>query len=574
MLLSKPVSGGVADALLRQTPRLTIGLLLLPVGAGIFGTLAPALGWMPALGGSALTLDAFRSLIAWPGFWEALRLSLVTGIVSTALSLGLTLWLVASWQGTALFRTITRLLSPLLSVPHAAAAFGIAFLIAPSGWIARLFSPWATGWTRPPDLLIVQDPWGLTLILGLVAKETPFLLLMTLAALQQVDGNRSRILAESMGYGRVTAWMKTVLPLIYPQIRLPVYAVLAYGMSVVDMAVILGPTRPSPLAVQTVTWITDPDLSLRFQASAAASVLLFAVIAALIAWWLTEKLAARAGQRWVFAGARGARRVQASRGVALSLAATSSALVFLGMLGLALWSFTGLWRFPDVLPASYRLTTWEREGPVMFGTATDTVLLAGTSVALALVFVIGCLEAETRLKIRVHPASLLILYLPLLVPQIGFLPGLQTLAISFGVDGGFWVVVAAHLVFVLPYMFLSLADPWRALNPQYETVAAALGAGPNRSLFAIRLPLLLRPILTASAVGFAVSVGQYLPTLLIGGGRVETLTTEAVALASGGNRRIIGVYALAQMILPFVAFALALIVPTLLFRRRRGMAIS
>ena len=70
--------------------------------------------------------------------------------------------------------------------------------------------------------------------------------------------------------------------------------------------------------------------------------------------------------------------------------------------------------------------------------------------------------------------------------------------------------------------------------------------------------MLLAPILTAAAVGFAVSVGQYLPTLLIGGGRVETLTTEAVALAAGGDRRLIGVYALMQTLAPFAGFALAL----------------
>ena len=40
------------------------------------------------------------------------------------------------------------------------------------------------------------------------------------------------------------------------------------------------------------------------------------------------------------------------------------------------------------------------------------------------------------------------------------------------------------------------------------------------------------------------------PTLLIGGGRVETLTTEAVALSSGGNRRLIGAYAMLQLLLP------------------------
>ena len=85
--------------------------------------------------------------------------------------------------------------------------------------------------------------------------------------------------------------------------------------------------------------------------------------------------------------------------------------------------------------------------------------------------------------------------------------------------------------------------------------------------------MLLRAVLTAAAVGLAVSVAQFLPTLLIGGGRVATLTTEAVALAAGANRRVIGVWAVAQMALPSLGFALALALPALLFRRRRGMAI-
>ena len=83
--------------------------------------------------------------------------------------------------------------------------------------------------------------------------------------------------------------------------------------------------------------------------------------------------------------------------------------------------------------------------------------------------------------------------------------------------------------------------------------------------------MLTRAVLVASAVGFAVSVGQYLPTLLIGAGRFPTITTEAVALGSGGNRRVIGVYAFLQMLLPFLGFALATLVPALLFRNRRAI---
>ena len=47
------------------------------------------------------------------------------------------------------------------------------------------------------------------------------------------------------------------------------------------------------------------------------------------------------------------------------------------------------------------------------------------------------------------------------------------------------------------------------------------------------------------AVGFAVSVAQFLPTLFAGGGRLATLATETLSLAGGGDRRIIGVFGFA-----------------------------
>jgi putative thiamine transport system permease protein len=89
----------------------------------------------------------------------------------------------------------------------------------------------------------------------------------------------------------------------------------------------------------------------------------------------------------------------------------------------------------------------------------------------------------------------------------------------------------------------------------------------------VKLPMLLRPLLRCRG-GFAVSVGQYLPTLFAGAGRLTTLTTEAVALASGADRRIGAVYAFVQALLPMAGFTLALLVPRLLYRDRRGMVVA
>ena len=161
---------------------------------------------------------------------------------------------------------------------------------------------------------------------------------------------------------------------------------------------------------------------------------------------------------------------------------------------------------------------------------------------------------------------------PLLVPQVAFLFGVQLVLVRFGLDGTLLAVAWAHFVFVLPYVMLSLADPFAALDPRFAASAAALGAGPARIFFTIKLPLLLRPILVAAAVGFGVSIAQYLPTLFAGAGRVATVTTEAVTLSSGGDRRVIGVFAVLQAALPLAGYGLAFLGPALLFRRRRGMA--
>ncbi|TVQ53579.1 MAG: ABC transporter permease subunit [Rhodobacteraceae bacterium] len=557
--------------MLPWAPALTLGVLIGPVLAGLAGAAAPAFGWFPPLGGDTVTLAPFRALLAWPGFAASLRATLVSAALSTALSLALALLIVAAWGGTRGFRLIERALSPLLSTPHAAAAFGLAFLIAPSGWAARALSPWATGWTTAPDVLLIGDPWALSLAAGLVTKEVPFLLLMILAALPQADAARGALLARALGYGRVWGWLKVVLPRVYPQIRLPVYAVLAYSASTVDMAVILGPTAPPPLAVQITLWTRDPDLSMRFVAAAGAMLLLAVTLGLLGAWRLGELAAARLGRAWVEGGGRGRRADGALRAAAGAAAALTSGAVFAGLAGLAVWSVAGLWTFPDFWPRSFRLDAWARAAPGLGAAAGETALIGVVAVLVALALTLGCLEAEHRHQLGRPRRSLWLLYLPLVVPNVAFLTGLQTLALAAGLDGGRWAVAAAHVVFVTPYVFLSLADPWRAWDARAGLAAAALGAGPDRVLWAVRLPMLLRPVLTAAAVGFAVSVGQYLPTLLIGAGRVATLTTEAVTLASGGDRRLIGVYALTQAAAACVGFALALAIPAVAFRDRRGL---
>ena len=556
----------------RLGPPLLLAILAGPVLAGLAGTMLPAFGYLPALGGDTLSLEAFRTLAGEPGIARSMLLSFATGLGATAMST-MSVMLFLAGAAPATLRRVQAVLSPLLAVPHAAAAFGLAFLIAPSGLIARLISPGLTGWDRPPDLALVNDPFGVAMTLGLAAKEIPFLFLIALAALPQIPLREARQLAASCGHGRIAGFLALAWPPLYRQMRLAVFAVLAFSTSVIDVALILGPQTPSPLAIRLLGWMNDADLSMRFVAAAGAVAQLGVTLAALAVWLGIEKAGAALLALVREHGLR-LRRDRAVRALVAATTALSALLIGGGLIVLALWSVAGFWAFPDASPDTMTLAGWRTVVPRLGAPLATTLDVGIGASAIATLLAVLCLmrEDETgRNTTWIGRHSRGLIYLPLIVPQAAFLFGLQILAIVTGIDGTFPALMIAHLTFVAPYVFLSLSDPWRVLDRRTDMAAASLGAGPWRRLFSVRLPLLSRALATALALGFAVSVAQYLATVTAGAGRLTTITTETVALASGGNRRTIGIHVLIQTALPAIGFAIATLGPALLWRSRRGL---
>jgi putative thiamine transport system permease protein len=545
-------------------------ILGLPVFAGVAGTILPAFGYLPALGGFHLTLSHLAELAKQPHILRSALTGLSAGLITTFAALMIVGSFVAGFAGTPLFTRIQHLVSPLLAVPHAAAAFALAFLVAPSGFLLRLISPELTGFTRPPDWLIPNDPYALSMIAGLFTKEVPFLFLVTLAALPQLAVSRAGQLTAALGYGRISGFAVSLWPALYRQIRLPVFAVLVYSVSVVDVAMILGPQLPPTLPVRIAQWAAYHDSDQRFLASAGALLQLGVVLAAMSVWIALERLGKIALARLTYSGRRLARdgAVRAASAFAMTACA---AVIFVGLGLLAIWSIAGLWPFPDALPGHLTPGTWLRTLPRLWGPLGTTIVLALSTASLALLFTILLLYRNGAAGGNRNAAGYRLLYLPLLVPEISFVFGLQILIVSAGFTPAFASVLAIHFLFVLPYVLLSLSAPWWELDPRFERIAAGFGKSALEILLTVRLPLLFRACLTALAVGFSVSVSLYLPTLLIGAGRLTTITTEAVALASGGDRRVIGAYALVQALLPFLAFLVASLGPQLLFRHRRAM---
>ncbi|MGP9456286.1 MULTISPECIES: ABC transporter permease [unclassified Psychrobacter] len=567
--ITAPYKTDLFTRIVSLSPTFLLLLLILPVLGGLVCVLLPAFSWVPALEQTTVSLQGFHDLWQTPGLTQMVALSIATGLISTLLAFVMTLMILAAFFNSVWLTRIERLLSPILVIPHAAAAIAVGFLIAPSGMFSRLISPWLSGWELAPDGIFPHDPYGISITLGLTLKELPFLLLMALGALAQPElGKKLRQqykVALNLGYYPITAFFKAVLPILYPFLRLPILAVLAYASASVEMPLILGPNTPPTLAVTIMQWFNDVDLNLRIKASAGA-LLQLALTGSLIALWLGAERIIKTCFNGTLVNGKRSYADALWQKITAALTAVVIGFILLALIGLVMWSVAGFWRFPAVLPEQLVLLHFQSAFTQMGTPLFNTITIGIVSTIFAIVLTLLCLEAEQLSKKPLSTFTSLIIYLPLLVPSIAFLFGLVWLQQLVNNQTAFFNVAFTHLLFVLPYVFLSLASSYRRLDPRFAYVAASLGATPAKVFLQVKLPQLFAPLLIAIALGLAISFGQYLPTLLAGGGRIATITTEAVTLANGASRRTSAVYAIIQMALPLIGFILAWVLPKYFFK--------
>jgi putative thiamine transport system permease protein len=548
---------------------------------------------------------AWAEVLRHPQLWQALFLSIFIGTAALLISLALAFLLVAAFYGSRHWPRLASFAGASMALPHLAFAVGFAFLVMPTGLLARLIAAFA-GWTAPPQWIAVQDPFGFALIAALVLKETPFLVWTLWSFLSRGDAERMfegqwRV-ARGLGHRPSSVWMRLFVPQIAPRLVWPAVIVWVYGASVVDMALVLGPTQPPALAV--VAWhdLNAAEVSLNARGAVASVALTLALaLCAGLAFLLAQASNSRF-RHWTVAGpsslspvGRGqpSPRAMAGEGphaspssragphlVALRatyplpkgergkwlLPATMIAIYVLVAAALIVISFAAHWPFPALLPNSTDATAWIAVASAPWP-SVNSIALALASALIALVLAILWFEnmSENRDTLLIATAVA-----ALALPQIMIASGQSALFLRLGWSGGYGGVLLAHLAFVFSYVAILLKGPYRAFDPRWRSLAHGLNVPDWRFWWKIKLPLLSPALAAAAAVGFAVSMAQYLPSQLLGEGRIATLTTEAVTLASGGNRPLTAAFALTLAI----PTALAFLIAALLGRPRWGLAWS
>ncbi|MFW8630207.1 ABC transporter permease [Vibrio natriegens] len=550
--------------MLRALYLVIIAVCILPTIPGLLGVVVSALGYVPPIGLTQFSLNGFTAVFDWQGVWTSIGLTLYSAIFSSYLACVLTFAILQSAWNSRFWQKIEVFLSPLLAMPHVAFAIGFAFLFAPTGLgvrVATQFFGFDPNAQTVDDLaFLIKDPHALGLIIMLAIKETPFLLLMSIPILQQLNVDKIEKVSHSMGYSTAQTWWKCIFPQWLAKLRFPMLAVIAYSLSVVDIALIIGPTNPPTFAVLVWQWFNDPDLAL-WPRAASGAVILFVIATGLIGLTrFVEWLVTKGFRRWQYSGRAG---LKLPGKVLFSLI---TLLTFVIVPLMVLWSFAQRWRFPDLLPSRYTLRFWQYEWESILGTIEQSITIAVISASIALILALIAHEYKLRYRWQVPDY---VIAVPMLIPQLSVLFGIQVATLYFNSNAYFFWVCWAHVFFAFPFVYLSLDGPWRSFNNGLTRVALSLGKTPLQTWLKIKLPILLPAIVFAWAVGISVSLAQYLPTLVLGAGRISTITTEAVALSSGFDRRVTAIYAICQALLPLMFFSFAILLSRLNGKYRR-----
>lgn len=219
----------------------------------------------------------------------------------------------------------------------------------------------------------------------------------------------------------------------------------------------------------------------------------------------------------------------------------------LPFLPLVIWSFAHGWRFPDLLPQDWSARAWGHALSPASGVMESfalTTLIAAASTALAALVGIPAGRALGLYRFRGRTAVTLLLIAPAILPGLAVVFGLHALFLRLGLAGTLTGVVLAHLIPVLPYMTLIMAAVFSRFDPAFEAQARCLGATPLQTFRNVTLPAILPGLLTGALFAFLVSWSQYLLTLAIGGGRVQTLPLLLFSFASAGRNDMTAAIAL------------------------------
>jgi len=214
-------------------------------------------------------------------------------------------------------------------------------------------------------------------------------------------------------------------------------------------------------------------------------------------------------------------------------------VIIVPLAALITWSFAFRWNFPSVVPTEWGLRAWSYVASDSSRVAEGLWNSTRLAVLVTIMAMIVGLPAARVLGQSVFKGKGTIewlLIMPIIVPTLVATMGIHQIFIRLRLTGTLFGVALVHLIPAIPYFVLVMASVFANYGTELEDTARTLGANTYRVFRYVTLPAISSGLVVASMFTFLISWGQYVTTLLIGGGTFVTLPLVLFPFLSGGNQ--------------------------------------
>jgi putative spermidine/putrescine transport system permease protein len=275
------------------SPALIVVMVLF--GGGLVLGLVQSLGHLPAAGLESLSFKHFANILGDPDFTRSLTLTLYVALSSTAIAAAISvimaIFLLSLSEKNRLIHFIFQI---PLTVPHLVIAVAMVFMLAPSGLWSRVIVKLGLIDSSSAFPLLINDRWGMGIILTYVWKEIPFITLMILSVLRR-SGVELLEVGRTLKAGPWQRFRYITMPVIAPSLGAACLIVFAYTFGAFEVPFLLGQTYPMMLPVWAYKNYSDVDLLARPEGIATGLIIAAIVAMAIVVSQLLTQAARRRG---------------------------------------------------------------------------------------------------------------------------------------------------------------------------------------------------------------------------------------------------------------------------------------
>ncbi|WP_273852175.1 ABC transporter permease subunit [Guptibacillus spartinae] len=237
-------------------PALAVTMLL--VGYGLWSAIAQSFQTIEG----EWTFASYVQLFNSHTFFHSLKLTFRVAILSTLLAL--MIGLIMTRMLYQFFKNSSSKILvwiPIL-IPHFVAGYLVYLFFSQSGLFSSLFYQLGLLDQRSDFPILVQEEFGIGMILTYVWKEVPFVILMLLPVYYEIDHRYGEVV-RTLGGNKWDAFKTVEFPWLLPVIVETSVILVAFIASAFEIPYLLGVTRPEMLPVRAYEWFYDGDWSKR-----------------------------------------------------------------------------------------------------------------------------------------------------------------------------------------------------------------------------------------------------------------------------------------------------------------------